>query len=398
MDNINPKIDPFWKVLELLGPVPGLVKKFLVDFGYDSYVALKGMTNDEIETLSKSHGLLPGHMSVLRGYRDLVAGSTWEKLLRQTRTAEKPLGQPPVTPENTFKKFELNEDLAKELSNKFRARLIQWIKVEALELHRNVKENDIKIKEIISECETKFGVICPFCGALIMLFYKLTSKTTFHVVTTNFTKHYNCVHLGAKSTDTNKKQASLFDLIKSSGSKRKADNGNLQSGSAAKVSTMDRENLGENIDASQDHEDIDLTTDDIEILYDCAREYKNNPHDVVRNRSKVRLLQLSNQYDMNQTRITYHFACSSIEDNGGSQDVVIEQVDVKDLVKDNSSKKKQHIFGNAVGDYQTTIKRNEGSISRCHQAIGYVYIFDWWKIQLPVVHATSSSTGNIHDL
>lgn len=222
-DNNQDLENPLWKVLEVMGPIPTAIKSFLTSLGYDSYVALRSITDSELSSLPKEKGLLPGHVAVLRGYRDLVVSTSWEKLACRSRQVETQLVSRPDTPENPLKKVVLDEKIEQELLEKFRARLAQWVKVDGNESHKFVQKNDFQLRIISTEHERKVGAICPFCKSLIMLFYTITSKTSFKVVIANFIKHYHTQHPASNLTGSKTKQTSLLDMIKPSSSKRKAD-------------------------------------------------------------------------------------------------------------------------------------------------------------------------------
>lgn len=80
---------------------------------------------------------------------------------------------------------------------------------------------------------------------MIMLFYTITSKTSFKVVIANFIKHYHTQHPASNLTGSKTKQTSLLDMIKPSSSKRKADFDDERGERASKVLVVEIESTGD---------------------------------------------------------------------------------------------------------------------------------------------------------
>lgn len=198
-------------MFELSGPVPIAVRSFLIDTGYDSYIALKTMTDLDLEELLKQHKLLPGHRSALNGYRKLVRDNEWSLLIRkmnrsafdavpnQKSNVKKNISSGPVRKDAP--KDDFSDATILKIVERFQQRLTNFVRGEGISEHGKVKEKDFIIKMLPAYGPPKFGAVCPFCQPeqMIKLFYSITGEASFQVTTANYNKHYKVHHTANSS-------------------------------------------------------------------------------------------------------------------------------------------------------------------------------------------------------
>lgn len=213
--------------------IPSAVRNFLMDTGYDSYVALRTMTDDDLNLLEKQYKLLPGHRTALAGYRKLVKDNNWATLVNKlTAPSKGTFFTAAEARQNSRLPNALTVDEVTKLNERFKERLIQWLMQEEPTKH-NVSGKDFIIKQIKSvDGDIKFGTVCPFCQPeKVMLFYTKTSNSSFRVTTSNYAKHYVKIHrlsLSVPSGPSGSKQVTLEQVFELS--KEKHTEYNVQSG------------------------------------------------------------------------------------------------------------------------------------------------------------------------
>lgn len=203
------------------------VQEFLRETGYDSYVSLKSLTDDDLKNLEEATQLLPGHRAALIGYRDFVKSNDWgslvQKASRMIQSADafraqdrKKLTKPKSGLKQTVSGT-LSKEEAKRISEKFQERIFQWTKSEGLPEHTNVSQGNFEIETTVEGNTMKFGAWCPFCKPkkLVMLFYSQSASSIFQVTTSNYAKHYIRVHKNAVASrvaEKKKRQMCLNEM------------------------------------------------------------------------------------------------------------------------------------------------------------------------------------------